>query len=279
MKKSDTADQQSPQKIFSTNFHSEVHTKKSAFFSLKVPSFKLPIVFFISIGFLICTLAGSSVFLLRISPRGENIMGRFSLSKLTSQERQNKQILESKIAEVKTTIAESGKDIDKLLVSGALDSIPELAVARDIYSKKINWFRVYVGIDQVVKQIVSANDILKKITIGSIYFNSTDKSAVLENVRAYGTYYGINEDQKSGTSISLAAGIVDGFEQSAFFKDIKIDDYTRKQEVGSGSTLTDSFTPITIRAMIQDPDETNAKDKKVNIQKELDSLKKNTSAS
>lgn len=279
MKKQDKIDGQNPNQIFNTNFHSEVHGKKQNRILSLVPSLRMPIILWSGVIFLIVSILISIFFVLLVSPQGEKFSGKLSLSRLISQERQNRQIVESKIAETKTTISDTGKDIDKLLVSGSLDSLSELAVARDLYIKKINWFRAYVGIDQVIKQIVGANDILKKITVGSIYFDRTNKTVLLENVRAYGTYYGINEDQKSGSSISLATGIVDAFEQSSFFKDIKVDEYTRKQEVGSGAVLTEFFTPLTLHATLQDPDETNAKDKKIDIEKEINSLKKNPSDS
>ncbi|MFN7160507.1 MAG: hypothetical protein ACK4NC_02755 [Candidatus Gracilibacteria bacterium] len=279
MKKQDKIDGQNPNQIFNTNFHSEVHGKKRKRASLALPAYNIPLILWGGVIFLILSLLFSTFFILRVSPRGENIMGSLSLSRLISQERQNRQVLESKVAETKTTLSDTGKDIDKLLISSSLDSLPELAVARELFTKKINWFRAYVGIDQTIKQIVAANDILKKITIGSISFDQANKKVLLENVRAYGTYYGVNEDQKSGSSISLAAGIVDAFEQSSYFKDISVDEYTRRQELGSGALLTEFFTPIILHATLQDPDESNAKDKKTNIEQEINSLKKNPSDS
>lgn len=272
MKKQDKIDGQNPKQIFNTNFHSEVHVTRTnhAFFSNI--QLKLPLIVVGALLFLCFSCVIMAGFYLRLHNTGEHLIGNWSLSRFVSEERQNRQLIEADIAEAKTNLSDTGRDIDKLKVSGALDTLPDLAVARGLYTEKINWFRAYVGIDQVIKQLVSANDILKKITIGSIYFDQTNKTVLLENVRAYGTYYGVNQDTKSGSSISLAAGIVDTFEQSIFFKDIHVDEYTRKQEVGSGTTLTEFFTPLTIHATIQEADEANAKDKKISIENELQSL-------
>lgn len=276
MKNQSKIDGQKIKQIFNTNFSKEIlnhkTTRFTSLFSLQKRLLSNNYILISSIVFSlsIAVNLGFWTVLSSTSP--------LSMSKKTLEIRnyiEEKQLQQSQIV---TTIKNSSHDIETLQVRGALDSIPELASSQDIFRRKINWFRIYVGIDQTIHNIIAGNNILKKIQIGSIIFKSKDESILLDRVKAIGTL--TNQDGSTGGSnISLAAKLVDTLEQSPYAKEVKTENYTNKKNISttSGSTMNESFTPLTISAKVQNPEEKNINDQGTSIEEELQNIQNNNS--
>lgn len=128
------------------------------------------------------------------------------------------------------------------------------------------WTRVLTGIDQVIREVVSANTILRQISIGNMLFDKDTQQIILENVRIMQ-----GESMNPESPVSLAGKLVDAFEASRYFKNVKASDLALKEQItstGSGST----FTPVNLQMEYQFEAEKNAKDKEYDLKKELESL-------
>ena len=214
--------------------------------------------------------------ILIVLPQGEVLFGiknPISQSIFFHQLDQEQNQLEQSFTNFKEEQQHIGSDLDQLKAFQYTSQEPLLERVYTIQKSKIDWNRAYVGLDQVVKQLISANDILKRITFGIVQFRTEGKSIVIDDLRAFGP---VLSDTKRpvGSSISLASLMVDGFESSPYFKDLKVEEFSKKQEISGTNAITPAFTPLTLQFTYQEPDERDPKDKSTNLQQDLQSLDK-----
>lgn len=146
------------------------------------------------------------------------------------------------------------------------ESSPSLSA---LYAEKKalpSWKRMLTGVDQVIREVVSANSILRQITIGTILFDKESGQIVLENVRIMKGEGGSVQE----STVSLAGKLVESLEASPYFKDVQSSDLAVKEQVtGTGSNI---FTPVSVQMQYQFEAEKSNKDKQYDLKEELDSL-------
>ncbi len=143
---------------------------------------------------------------------------------------------------------------------------PSLSALYDEKKALPSWKRMLTGVDQVVREVVSANSILRQITIGNILFDKESGQIVLESVRIMKGEGGSVQE----STVSLAGKLVESLESSPYFKDVQSSDLAIKEQVtGTGSNI---FTPVNVQMQYQFEAEKSNKDKQYDLKEELDSL-------
>lgn len=148
-----------------------------------------------------------------------------------------------------------------------LPSSPKLLALYEEKKTLPKWTRALTGVDQVIREVVSANSILQQITIGNILLDKDSQQIVLESVRIMQDTTGKTQENP----VALAGQLVDALEASRYFKEVESSDLSLRQQVGTTGSGT-VFTPVNVEMKYQFEAEKNGKDKEYDLKKELELL-------
>lgn len=268
MEKQGNLHRKEKKRIFHTNFAEELqHVNKVPFWRMHLPTFKrvyiddrgLRYMVIGTLGILLCN-ALLLFFTSAVSP--------LSSYDTIVESKQGYNLAIKAAKDVEDKITQVKEDIEILQKTGALPSTPLLLNTQSIMKQKVNWPRALVGLQNVIKQVISANDVVKQVQLHSLLLKSDDQSFFIDRMKVFGK----QSAKSQGSSISLATTLVDTLEQSPFFKNVETDSYTNKATSSTGASLQDLFTPISIKTTIQHAGESSPQDVVSTIEAELQSL-------
>lgn len=152
-------------------------------------------------------------------------------------------------------IALENQRLQELSTSQAVESAPALVAARSIRNARPAWNTVLSDIDASIKKIVQSNDIVQKIVLGTIAFNTEPVQGTLSQTKIYS-----NGEQ---SSLSLASDFLKVLEESPGLKEVQSSNPSIAQETSSGAVL--SYIPLDITFTPQQAAEVSGADKNTSI--------------
>ncbi|PIV90573.1 hypothetical protein COW46_02005 [Candidatus Gracilibacteria bacterium CG17_big_fil_post_rev_8_21_14_2_50_48_13] len=138
---------------------------------------------------------------------------------------------------------------------------PLLSALNSIKEARPAWQNVLRDLDSATKKTVESNDILRRISLGTVQMISETKQSTITGART------LTDNARSSTSI--AADFLKNLEASPSIKNVQSSDPVTKEETASGSIL--SYTPLDITFMYAEPEEASIIAPTSQVQQLLDS--------
>lgn len=127
-------------------------------------------------------------------------------------------------------------DVHRLVIFGEQKENPVLTAINTLRSERPLWHQTLEELDGLTKKTVESNDILRRISLGTIQFNSESRTGTLSGVKI------LSDGPRSSTSI--AAEFLRNLESGSTIQDVKSSDPVTREESSSGTLMT--FTPLDI---------------------------------